>query len=120
MSQTNDMALSSDFRRRCDYTVVSSRQSMQRPNTVPCDRPYFFSSSVIVAPASYSRFIARASVAETLRVFTSTFCSRSIRMSADGATPSSRASDRALSPVSDRRTTSSTLSSPRRFDNSCG
>ena len=101
-----------DFRRGALGLVFTPARCSAR-DTAPCESPWFFSSSAIVAPASYCRFIAAASSSLTFRLLMGAPSSRSIRVNAEFATPSSRASDRTLLPARVRSTRRSTFSARR-------
>lgn len=107
-----------DQRVRGALARISTPDRCSERSTAPCDSPNFFSSSAIVAPASYSIAIVAASLSLTFRLEIATPCSRNIRVSAEFATFSSRASDRTLSPSLARWVSSSTLTLPSRFDSS--
>lgn len=89
-------------------------------SVAPCDNPCLASSSRIVAPSSYSFASCRAVASLICRFWIVAPSVRSIRVSAELATSSSRANDRTLSPASARCTSSATFFAPSRFDSSCG
>lgn len=95
---------------------ISTPDRCSARSTAPCDSPCLFSSSAIVAPASYSCASTASCSGMRLCLRTTTRRSRRSRSNADGAIPCSFANLVALSPASYRRTISAICSASSRAE----